>query len=274
MRSMRISPAPLIAAALLVPTLAAAQECPDGRPRAPTLGIGMFHCLGGRCGLDMSTPRGPAHDFSSEPRVWHLDPRGPSAGRLREGDVITSVDGALVTTPEGGHRLATLREGRAVRLGVRRGGEELEVSVVPETGCGAPGLIISSSPGKPRWPARVDAPRAGVGWGVDGRGPPLRFGMQLECGECGWRRDADGWVFHSATSMRVKSVDRGSPAERAGLRPGDVILGLHRGIFGDAGGAAAFRGLRPGRPIRLVYLRDGRTHSTRIVPQLLRPDEL
>lgn len=270
MRAMRISPASLVAAALLVPALAAAQECPDGRPRAPTLGIGMFHCLGGGCGVNVRTPRGPAHDFSSEPRVWHLDPRGPAAGRLREGDFITSVDGALVTTPEGGRRLASLREGRAVRLGVRRGGEELEVRVVPEMGCTAPRLVISSSPGKPRW---LEKPGGGVMAGEDGP-PPLRFGMHLECGECGWRRDADGWVFHSATSMRVKSVDRGSPAERAGLREGDVILGLHRGVFGDAGGAAAFRGLRPGRAVRLVYLRDGRAHSARIVPRILRPDEM
>lgn len=268
MRAMRISPASLAAAALLVPALAAAQECADGRPRAPTLGIGTFHCLGGGCSVNVRTPRGPAHDFSSEPRVWHLDPRGPAAGRLREGDFITSVDGALVTTPEGGRRLASLREGRAVRLGVRRGDEELEVRVVPETGCGAPRLVISSSPGKP---AMEDVGRRVV---KHTEPPPLRFGMHLECGECGWRRDADGWVFHSATSMRVKSVDRGSPAERAGLRQGDVILGLHRGVFGDAGGAASFRGLRPGRAVRLVYLRDGRTHSARIVPLILRPDEM
>ncbi|HYJ79394.1 MAG TPA: PDZ domain-containing protein, partial [Longimicrobiaceae bacterium] len=167
------------ALALLLASLAGASAagaqapggCPDGLPRTATLGIGFFHCVGGGCSVNLKTPRGVTHDFSTEPRAWNIDPAGPAAGRLREGDVITAVDGVLVTTPDGGRRLANLQPGRGVVLGVRRGNAAAEVRVVPAAGCNAPGLVVNSSPEKPEWPGKLMVPGGGVAPGGGAPGP-------------------------------------------------------------------------------------------------------
>jgi S1-C subfamily serine protease len=261
---------PLLMALLVAPAVAAAQQCPQGLPRTATLGIGFFHCVGGGCSVNVRTARGLTHDFSAEPRVWNLDPRGPAAGRLREGDVITAVDGALVTTPEGGRRLANLRPDRPVSLRVRRGGEEMAVRVVPAAGCNTPGLVVSASASRPEWKEHVP----GGGGSNEYDAPPLRFGMQIECGDCGWKRGDGGWEFRSGTALFVKSVEPGSPAGRAGVRTGDVLLSINGRAFTGAGGVASIRGLRPGQPIRVELQRDGRAFALSIVPIILRRDEL
>ncbi|HYR08937.1 MAG TPA: hypothetical protein VEQ60_14245, partial [Longimicrobium sp.] len=97
-------------AAVLALTLAAraadAQTCAEGLPRTATLGIGLLQCVGGSCSVNARDGAGRTHDFSTEPKVWRLDPEGPSAGVLREGDQILAIDGALITTRDGGRRLA------------------------------------------------------------------------------------------------------------------------------------------------------------------------
>ena len=88
---------------------AQAQRCAEGVPRTATLGIGLLQCVGGSCTLNARDGSGRAHDFSTEPKVWRLEADGPSAGVLRDGDQILAVDGALITTRDGGRRLANLR---------------------------------------------------------------------------------------------------------------------------------------------------------------------
>ena len=74
--------------------------------------------------------RGFAHDFSTEPRVRGLEENSPAWGKLQEGDILVAVDGVLITTREGGRRLANLTPNRPVKLRVRRGGQEMDVAVV------------------------------------------------------------------------------------------------------------------------------------------------
>ena len=83
------------------------------------------------------------HRFSVEPRITSIDPKGPSANILRENDVLVAIDGSLVTTLEGGYKLANAKIGKAVRLRIRRGANELEVPVVPGKGCNLPGLTVT-----------------------------------------------------------------------------------------------------------------------------------
>lgn len=272
----RRPPLALLLACLAAASAARAQapgSCADGLPRTATLGIGFFHCVGGGCSVNLKTPRGLTHDFSTEPRVWNIDGYGPAAGRLREGDVVTSVDGALVTTPDGGRRLANLSPGRAMTLGVRRGNAAAEVRVVPVPGCNTPGLVVNSSPEKPEWPGKLVVPGGGMAPGAEWV-PPVRFGIYLDCGDCGWHRASDGWHFHSTQPLRVKGVEPGSPADRAGLRPGDVLLRIGGHTFTAAGGGSYLRGLRPGQSLPVDLLRDGRQVTVQIVPQILRPEEL
>ena len=53
-----------------------------------------------------------------------------------------------------------------------------------------------------------------------------------------------------------------SPAERAGLREGDVIIGIgRRAIDNLQGYADALRALTPGERITVRFVRDGETQS-------------
>lgn len=72
----------------------------------------------------------------------------------------------------------------------------------------------------------------------------------------------------------VVAVTPGTPAEEAGLRPGDVIVGMNgEDLTGVAGGVSAgrsapalelirrARGLKPGDRVELEYVRDGRSKA-------------
>jgi len=142
----------VLAAALvaLVPGgIARAQgTCPEGRPMTGDLGIERYRCIGGACEIWTETELGLTHVFTTEPRLDRLDPEGPSAGALLEGDVLVAIDRILITSEEGGRRLANLRSGVAAVLWIRRGNRDLEVRVVPVPGCNPSGLSVRI-PGAP-----------------------------------------------------------------------------------------------------------------------------
>ncbi len=69
---------------------------------------------------------------------------------------------------------------------------------------------------------------------------------------------AEALAAPGAKGALVAGVQRGSPAERAGVQAGDVILGLDgRPIEAPRDLAAAVGGAKPGSEARLVLLRDG-----------------
>jgi len=107
------------------------------------LGIGEYICNGGDCSVSLRLEDGRvAHRFTVEPRVTAIDPNGPSAGKLQDGDVLVAIDGLLVTTLKGGYRLANAKIGVAVKLRIRRDKKELEVTVLPGKGCNLPKLTV------------------------------------------------------------------------------------------------------------------------------------
>jgi membrane-associated protease RseP (regulator of RpoE activity) len=120
--------------------------CPEGHPFTADLGIGLLQCAGGDCSVNNYRRGEYVHDFSTEPRVWHLRPDGPAAAALREGDFILAIDGVLITTPEGGRRLANLHPGTPIQLLIRRDGRQLTVSLVPTPGCNMPKLVVTAGP--------------------------------------------------------------------------------------------------------------------------------
>jgi hypothetical protein len=94
--------------------------------------------------------------------------------------------------------------------------------------------------------------------------PPYELGLELTCGFfCGWRRGAeDSVVWRGQHPPKVAGVVEGGPADRAGIRKGDVLLLLDGHSFvGEEGGRALGR-LGPGRPLTLQYLRAGETLTT------------
>jgi hypothetical protein len=133
--------------------------CPDGHPPLGDLGILELTGLA-RFSINGDDPAALERvaTFRTEPQIVRLA-SGAGSGLLREGDVIVAVDGALITTREGGKRLANLVPGRPVRLSVRRGGRQIGIQAVPTLRCGLlPVWVDTQEPSVPPAPPAPPAP--------------------------------------------------------------------------------------------------------------------
>ena len=67
--------------------------------------------------------------------------------------------------------------------------------------------------------------------------------------------------------MPIGTVSPGSPAEAAGIKPGDILTTLDgRWTTSVADAYAAAEHVRPGQPVEAVVRRDGEEIALRIVP--------
>ncbi|MBO6639489.1 MAG: DegQ family serine endoprotease [Roseitalea sp.] len=136
--------------------------------------------------------------------VIDVDPDGPAgAAGLRAGDVVLAIDGAAVEHPDAlGYRLATIGPGSTTALTILSRGRERAVEIVlarpPETRPAQETLIKGASPFAGAVVANL-SPRLRQRLNLPGRG--------------------EGVV--------VTQIERGAPALRAGLRPGDVIVAVN-----------------------------------------------
>jgi aminopeptidase YwaD len=111
--------------------------------------------------------------------------------------------------------------------------------------------VVSAVAAEPTAPAyvRIETPRSGGGGGY---GPV--FGVVPEFGDSG------------AGGVRITGVRPGSPAEKAGVRAGDVIVkfaGVDVKTLEDL--TFVLRGRRPGDEVQVVVRRDGREETVRAV---------
>jgi len=255
----------------------AAGRCPEGHPETGDIGIQSLICVSGSCGVNLQSGRGYTHEFSTEPRIDAVGDGSPAAGKLRNGDVIIAVDGVLITTREGGRRLANLKPGVPVTLRIRRGGKEMDVTLVPRRGCNMPRLAVLG--GKPPAPWPVEDPRAvQKAWpaqtarAIEARmgpsaAPPFSFGLELECGTCGWHADAWGTVrWFSPVPPTVRAVEPGGPGDLAGLEPGDVLLQINGLYLNSEEGGRSLGKLRPGEPVELLFRRGREARTVSITP--------
>ncbi len=179
--------------------------------------------------------------FGTEPVLSGIDPHGPGAGKLEEGDVLAAVDGQLITTRAGAERFAGLRPGTPVVLTVRRGGRNLDVRIVPGALC---------QPVLPPVPAIPQAPHIAAG-GKGGLGAALSCNCSIEEGPAG----AERWTFREPP--RVETVGADGAAERAGLRAGDHIVSVDGVAITTPEGGRRFGAIKPGQRVRLGLLRGG-----------------
>lgn len=233
------------AAALLPVTPAGAQQA--GAERRGLLGVGLS-CQ------DCVVLRGPGRvAYSRYPAFTSVTRTGPagSAG-IQRGDTLISVDGMDVTTPEGLERLAYMRPGMPVRIGVRRAGQSREVTVVPSQGSETGQAYYQ---GRLRTAQRLGAEalrssfRSPLGW----------LGMGLECENCSvtsFGRTQQVWRFRQAPAVLTVDVD--GPAHRGGVRRGDTITAIDGVDLTTTEGGRAFAQIEPGQRVTLTLRRDGR----------------
>ena len=248
--------------------------CPEGHPETGDIGIEYLLCVGGSCSVNLRSGRGYAHDFSTEPLIRGIRPGSPSTGKLKTGDILIAIDGVLITTREGGRRLANLRPGVAVTLRVRRDGREMDIAVVPEVGCNMPRLAVLARPAKGASDASDASAAILAQRALRPSRPPVSanvlptvdFGMALECGACGWYQSADGPAWYSSTAPVVHTVEPAGPAGKAGFRPGDILLKVDGLLITSAGGRHLGE-LAPGRPVTFQVRRGKQLLDLEITPR-------
>ena len=288
---LRLGVASLLAVAMLLMTTGAAHgqqgiasSCPDGAMPRGEIGISSFECS--NCAMFTSRDDGRrSWNFSAEPTVRTVEPGSPADGKIEDGDRLVAIDGHLITTSEGGDRLANLTPGETVSIVVRRGSRERTVAIVPRSECprsggaaAAPAVVATPSsqrvPYVPR-PDRMPAPAVSatvatrVSVGAVPRTtlellPSGWFGFGIQCTECRWSvDDEDGtseWEF--STPPEISSIQAGSPAAAAGLQRGDVLLEIDGESLVTEEGGRRFGSVKPGQNVRWTYSRDGETRTT------------
>lgn len=250
--------------------------CPEGAPIVGDIGLLYLLCVGGSCSVNLRGASGLRHDFSTEPRIESIRPGSPADGKLRDGDILIAVDGALITTREGGARLANLRPGQPVTLRIRRGGREMDVVLTPTFGCRGPQMAVLTEPLAPGAPRNRSVTR-NVPTPQVFRGaprliqvpPPVDFGIELQCDACGWYSSPipNGEpIWYTESPLVVHSIEPGGPADLAGVRPGDVLLNVDGQFLSSAGGTR-LGSLTPGRPVDLKVRRGKEFMTLSIVPR-------
>ncbi|WP_120007087.1 DegQ family serine endoprotease [Teichococcus vastitatis] len=168
--------------------------------------------------------------------VAEVQPDSPAAkAGLKPGDVVTAVGDTAVRTPRDLARaIADLAPGTQTALTARRDGEEARLSVT----------LAALRDGKD---AATPAPRPEQG--------RARLGVALATVQEARRAGAD--IPDGTEGAVVAEVRPGSPAAEAGLRPGDVILGVgNKPVRGPDQAVSAIRDSQ-GDALALQILRDG-----------------
>jgi len=171
-----------------------------------------------------------------------VEPGSPAAkAGLEPGDVIRTVNDQKIATPKDlAMTVATVKPGEEARLHLVRDGTELDIKV-----------RVGEQPndraarGPDREPGADPAARAQLGLAFVPLTPDLRARLE---------------VPDNLTGAVVRGVRPGSPAEEAGLRPGDVIVGVGgQKIASPAEAAKAIAAALNGkeRAVALRILRDG-----------------
>ena len=174
---------------------------------------------------------------------------------LREGDVITSVDGKRVESPRGlADYMADRRPGDRLRLEWSRDGRRMRETVIlgrgeegPRPGTVHPKQRTEQRPKEPR-PAK-DQPGGEAFLGV--MAAPLTDEV----------RDIAG----TDKGVLINSLADGSPAAKGGLQPGDVIVRIDdRQVHSPGELVDAVGRHKPGDRVHVVYYRMGKRRETQV----------
>ena len=168
--------------------------------------------------------------------VAGVEPEGPAAkAGVEPGDVIRAVDGKPIKTPRD----------LAMTIGAAKPGETVKLDLIRDGADRSVKLALVELPNEPKTADATDPAegRGKIGVALAPLSPELRAQMELPKGTKG---------------VVVAGVQPGSPAAEAGIREGDLLVGV--GSQAVASPEEAVKAIRGGRDkaIALRILRDGR----------------
>jgi hypothetical protein len=86
-------------------------------------------------------------------------------------------------------------------------------------------------------------------------------GIGLSCNDCSLESDEKGTVWGFESAPRIQYVDPGSPADRAGVQSGDVLVEIDGMPITSRGAGRRFGTVQPGEKVRWTYERAGKKHQ-------------
>jgi serine protease Do len=203
--------------------------------------------------------------------ITDLDQDGPACrAGLKENDVIVGLNGSAVESPEQlGSMIHGTPAGKTVMFTVVRGGEKKEVKVTLGSWPQVTPHAQSFVSGVPRWvPPPASTP--GVINGMDIPSVTVlssRHGLVVEslCPQL-----AGFFNVPAGRGVLVRSVEKGSPGDAAGLRAGDVIVKLNNEIVHDMADWRRAMGVQAGQ-ISVTVVRD--KHEQTVIMHLPAPGD-
>jgi serine protease Do len=195
--------------------------------------------------------------------VWSDSPA--SRAGLKAGDVVVEFDGEKVRSAQQFARLVEeTPDGRTVRMAVVRDGQRMTMDVKPE----ARGFALSRKLIPPEAFSRLDDLRFEVPALKTFDMPGFEVHTLLRTGRLGARVEnltsqlAD--YFGTKGGALVTSVDEGSPAEKAGIKAGDVITGVNGSRVDDASDLRAeLRRADDDDTVSIEIVRDKKTQTVK-----------
>ncbi len=174
---------------------------------------------------------------------------------LREGDVITAVDGKRVESPRGlADHMADRRPGDRVRLEWSRDGRRMRETVI--LGTGEEGPRPETVHPKQRTEQRPKEPRPAK----DQPGGEAFLGVMAAP-----LTDEVREIAGTDKGVLINSLTDGSPAAKGGLQPGDVIVHIDdRQVHSPGELVEAVGRHKPGDRIHVVYYRMGKRRETQV----------
>lgn len=186
------------------------------------------------------------------------DSPAQAAGIVR-GDIILEVDGKATNTI--GELQDVLREyeaGETVEALISRGGEEMSIEVRLETRLYRP--VFGIQAGRGYGGPQFEGSRSGSPYGWSRRGPMpgmpgFEFGPDNSFRFRFSEEDFPGGRIPSGDIVR--SVEDGSPADTAGIQPGDIVISVDGLTLDDQNIGQVITGLEPGDTVTIDLLRMG-----------------